>query len=334
MNDFTAVEVIRGEILESSHTGILCIVDASGMVISSFGDISRPVFPHGSINLIKAIPFLEKDVLKSFQFNEKHLAYFMGEGSTSLKQVDLARDILAKLELSEEDLECEAVQMNGHSSRLYARQAPHHLALLTLCRHNRYAVKNYNDYNHGVQADMRKILQDMIGVTLQKNVLGYDATHNPTYAVPLKTLAYTFAKLSTGSGLTKERRSIVKELFSTVQHNLDYMGQDGLFDHDIIKALKSRIYLKTGAEGVIMASLPHLGLGLALKATDGSQRAAHCMMAYVIETLLMLSGTDRKALQNHLYPALTSPDGQKLAEIVPSEQFIRALAPLRLTYAA
>ena len=44
----------------------------------------------------------------------------------------------------------------------------------------------------------------------------------------------------------------------------------------------TRIFTKSGAEGVFCAALPEAGLGLAVKADDGAGRAAQVMIAALI----------------------------------------------------
>ena len=59
----------------------------------------------------------------------------------------------------------------------------------------------------------------------------------------------------------------------------------GRFDSRVIEATGGAALVKTGAEGFISATLPGLGLGIALKVADGAQRAAKVAMAHVLVRL-------------------------------------------------
>jgi len=55
-----------------------------------------------------------------------------------------------------------------------------------------------------------------------------------------------------------------------------------------------RVFCKVGAEGVYCASLPELGLGIALKMDDGNTaRAAEVAIVALVESLLPLDDADR-----------------------------------------
>ena len=57
-----------------------------------------------------------------------------------------------------------------------------------------------------------------------------------------------------------------------------------------------RVLVKTGAEGVYCATLPHEGLGIAVKCDDGAGRAAQAITAAVIARFLPLTASERAAL--------------------------------------
>ena len=64
-------------------------------------------------------------------------------------------------------------------------------------------------------------------------------------------------------------------------HPLIVAGR-GRFDTEVMSLLGARAFTKSGAEGVFCAGLPESGLGLAVKADDGSGRAAQVMIATLI----------------------------------------------------
>ena len=57
-----------------------------------------------------------------------------------------------------------------------------------------------------------------------------------------------------------------------------------------------RAFVKTGAEGVYCAAVPHAGLGVALKCDDGASRAAEAAIAAVLAGLDVWSPAERAAL--------------------------------------
>jgi L-asparaginase II len=99
----------------------------------------------------------------------------------------------------------------------------------------------------------------------------------------------------------------------------------GRFCTDVMAALDGRVFVKTGAEGVFIASIPEKGVGVALKCEDGATRAAEAMMAAVIEALLPLDDSEREALEPWLAGELVNWNGRKVGAVRPVADAFRSL---------
>ncbi len=53
------VEIVRGDMVESVHRGIVAIVDAAGAIVRGLGDVDRPVYPRSALKPIQALPLIE-----------------------------------------------------------------------------------------------------------------------------------------------------------------------------------------------------------------------------------------------------------------------------------
>ena len=65
------------------------------------------------------------------------------------------------------------------------------------------------------------------------------------------------------------------------------------FDTIVMQALGTKVFTKTGAEGVYCAALPEQGLGIAIKCDDGAGRAAEAVMASLICAFVPLTAAQR-----------------------------------------
>jgi len=92
---------------------------------------------------------------------------------------------------------------------------------------------------------------------------------------------------------------------------------------DLSRALDGAAYVKIGAEGVYVATLPTLGLALALKCLDGTARAAEVAVATLVAKLL--GRTDDPALAGFLTQEIRDWNGQLVGEVRAGEGF----GPLR-----
>ena len=95
----------------------------------------------------------------------------------------------------------------------------------------------------------------------------------------------------------------------------------GRYCTNVIEAGEGNVLVKTGAEGVMAAALPKLGIGVAVKIDDGARRAAEAATAAV---LLAVGGLSEKAqfcLQGYAATTLTSWRGQVTGAIRAASGF-------------
>jgi L-asparaginase II len=57
-----------------------------------------------------------------------------------------------------------------------------------------------------------------------------------------------------------------------------------------------RAFVKTGAEGVFCAAIPHAGIGIALKCDDGARRASEIAIAAVLAGIDVWSPEEKASL--------------------------------------
>jgi L-asparaginase II len=346
MFDPIAVEVTRGPAVESAHAGAMCIVDVSGMVLASTGDINRAVFPRSSVKLIQALPLIETGAADALDFSNEELALICGSHTGETKHTELVSKILKKVQLDENALECAPQwprrgedkaalnKLDKEPSRLHNQCSGKHAGFLCLADHNDWPVEGYAKADHPAQKLIRQTMEELTGKLHKSEMQGADGCSMPTYALPMKTLAYAFSRLATGSGLTKERLAAVRRLMRACQLHPELASGQDMFDASVMKTLGSRIYLKSGAEGIICASLPSMGLGIIVKCTDGAERAARVMMGSVIEALIPLAEQERRALNPVFYPAITDMAGEPVGQLMPSDDFLDVLEPFKMRRAA
>jgi L-asparaginase II len=161
-------------------------------------------------------------------------------------------------------------------------------------------------------------VQDMSGAALGEAVRGTDGCSIPTFAIPLRSLALAFARFGTGHGVGPERAKAAARIRAAVAAKPYYVAGTGRFDTVAMEALKARAFMKFGAEGVYCASLPELGLGVALKCDDGGVRAAEAMMAAVIERLLPLSEAEAAVIGPLARPQLRNWNGIHVGDVRPT----------------
>src|SRR5262244_3413519 len=98
------VETTRGEMVESRHTGAAAVVDATGRVVRSWGDIDAPVFARSAIKPLQALPLVETGAADRFGLGNAELALACASHRGEPFHVETVRRWLARADLAPQDL--------------------------------------------------------------------------------------------------------------------------------------------------------------------------------------------------------------------------------------
>jgi L-asparaginase II len=114
-------------------------------------------------------------------------------------------------------------------------------------------------------------------------------------------------------------------LFHACFSEPEHVAGEGRFDTIVLRALAPSCFSKGGAEGVHCASLPQLGLGIALKIDDGAKRGSELALSEVIAALLPGAGD---ALADELEGETLNWRGLAVGRVEASEALRSAVALL------
>ena len=100
------IEITRGSRVESCHRGHIAVVDATGNLRHQLGDAEAWVCMRSLAKPFQALAVLTSGAAAAFGFGAEELALFSGSLSGQDFQVELATEILARLGLTAEALQC------------------------------------------------------------------------------------------------------------------------------------------------------------------------------------------------------------------------------------
>jgi L-asparaginase II len=267
MTNPVLVEVLRGGRVESDHRGAVSVVDASGKLLLSVGDIDQPVFPRSAVKAIQALPLVESGAADACGFGDKELALACSSHSGEPKHVELAGSMLARVGLAEEALECgahwpsnqsvtiELARSGATPSQLHNNCSGKHSGFLCTCVHNGIGTKGYVGFAHPFQKLIRETMEAVTGARHEEANSGTDGCSIPTYAVPLKSLALGFARMATGNGFGPERAKAAARLFDACMKEPFFVAGTGRACTKLMQAAPGRIFVKTGAVLVLLSSV-------------------------------------------------------------------------------
>lgn len=323
------VEVTRGRTVECRHRGALAVVDAEGKLVHSWGDVARPQFARSAIKPVQALPLIETGAADAFGLSQKEIALACASHSGEPVHVDLVQTWLDRIGLSVDDLECgarppigegpaHALIANGIcSTPAHDNCSGKHTGFLSTARHMGEPTAGYILADHPVQKRIAKAMGEMGGFDPAKAATGTDGCGIPVIGMSLKKMAWSMARMAAPDSLTPERADAARRIVLAMAAEPHLVAGEGRFDALAIPAGNGAFVTKAGAEGVHVAIVPKLGLGMALKIDDGAKRAADCAAASVLQILGLLDAQGEETLTRFLESPVPNAAGITVGVIRP-----------------
>ena len=338
------VELWRGDIVESFHRGAFAVVDADGGMLRQGGDIGRPVYARSAVKALQALPLVASGAAERFGLTNEELALACASHGGQPEHVAAATSMLAKAGLDVDVLECGTHwPSNELASRALAASGRSPCPLHNNCsgKHSGFAclgalmagdadrarglLRGYVEPDHPVMREISASLESATGTRLADAPRATDGCSIPTFGIPLRALAHAFARLGTGTGLAPERARAAARLREAVAAAPLMVAGMGRLDTRLMDHFGARVFCKVGAEGVYCATLPELGLGIALKMDDGNTaRAAEVAIVALIEALLPLDDADRAFVAPLRDVRLTNWNGRVVGRLAAATAFVQS----------
>ena len=321
------VEVTRGGVVESLHRGAACVYDATGARVLAWGNVETPVFPRSAVKLLQAVPFLETGAADVCQTNFNELALACASHGGERPHVAVARAWMERLGLEEGHLACgphfpyeaaatnELIRAGETPSTLHNNCSGKHLAMLATALAKGEPVEGYQEPDHPVQRRVRDTMSELTGEDLSQAPVGIDGCGVPNWGITLAAMARAMARIADPHGLRVARQSAIRRLRNAVARNPFMVAGTGRFCTALIGRKSTELYVKTGAEGVFVASLYELGVGVALKIDDGAKRASEVALAAILRYLEVLDDADWEALAEFAAPPILNRAGRVVGDI-------------------
>jgi L-asparaginase II len=330
MSNPVLVEVLRGALVESRHSGAVAVVDADGASVLAIGDVTTPIFPRSAVKALQALVLVESGAADRFGFGDEELALACASHSGEPGHVAGVERMLAKAELDAAALACGAhwplsqpatvaLARTGQPSALHNNCSGKHAGFICDACALGAVHTGYWKPEHPVQREVRAVLENLTGVALTEDRRAIDGCSVPTWAIPLRNLAHGFAKFGSGRGLEAERSKAAARLRAACAKKPWHVAGTGRFCTEIMQLFGPRVFVKTGAEGVYCGALPGQGLGIAIKCDDGAGRAAQAIMAALIARFLPLANAEHAALAHFARPILRNWNGFEVGALRVTE---------------
>ena len=291
------VEIWRGPMAESVHSGHAVICGSGGDVREVWGDPATLILPRSSAKMIQALPLVESGAAAAHGLTSEQLALACASHNGAPIHTTRVNAWMADLGLGDDDFRCGAHDPMGPNDRdamIRAGETPcqvhnncsgKHAGFLTLVRHLK-AGPEYLDIDHAVQRACLAAFEE----TVEETSPGYgiDGCSAPNHASTLHGMARAMAAFASATAGADARQSAMVALREAMMAHPELVAGEGRACTELMRACKEPVALKTGAEAFYIAIIPGRQLGVALKIADGATRAAECVIAALLVRLGVL----------------------------------------------
>ena len=333
------VELTRGNLVESLHSGCAAVVDASGNLLAALGDPHYVTFLRSSSKPFQILPLLENGGAEAFRLTERDIALMCASHSGTDEHLAAILDLQKKVGVQESDLLCgthpvyhqptqEALLRRGESPTPNRHNCSgKHTGFLAQAVLRSLPKDDYIQPAHPVQQSVLQTFAEMVNYPAEKVVIGIDGCSAPVFAVPLYHAAWGLARLADPRGLPEKRAEACRRVTRAMAAEPFMVAGPDRFDTLAMEAGQGKFICKAGAEGYqAIAVMPGaLGenspaLGIAFKVSDGDPagRARPVIAVEILRQLGLLNMDDiRTGLAKVAARPLTNWRGLEIGEIRP-----------------
>ncbi|MEO9139777.1 MAG: asparaginase [Jatrophihabitans sp.] len=293
-----ALEVTRGDLVESTHRATVVLLGADGTTAAALGDPEQTVFARSSWKPLQAVALLRA----GFSGDSAEVALACASHDGERVHLDTVRAVLEAAGLDESALRCPAALPSGAdalAAYLVSGGRPaavchncsgKHAAMVATSVRNGWDLASYLAPEHPIQRAIAIELESRCGAPITFTAV--DGCGAPAHALPLRSLAQGF------SALTTARDPFATRVVTAMRSHPRLVGGSARAVSDLLAEVDGLI-AKDGAEGVWAAALPD-GRAFAAKVADGSARALPPLLA----AALTYWGFDGPAVRSWSAPAI------------------------------
>ena len=321
------VDFIRGKEIESSHQVKVLVTNANGKTLLSTKNDNEFFFPRSSIKIFQAIPFAMSSAIKDYRLSNKHIALACSSHKGEEFHIRELKKWISKINLKTKNLQCGVhgpLDKKASEKIIYSRRefnelhnncAGKHLAMLTSCLANSQSIKNYLDYNHTHQKNIRKIFNKFTETKLSKKNFSLDGCSAPQYSFKIKYISKALNNLIKSYKNNYHYTEQVRILVNSILENPEFIGGTSSFDTKVIKTSKRKIFCKSGAEGVFLFVDIQKEISGVIKITDGNERAIPITILNIFKKLKIMNNEELKNLEKKEKFDLQNHAGKKIGHI-------------------
>ena len=319
----------RGGYPENVFYGSVAVVDRSGKLIASVGDVDAPIFTRSALKPLQALPLVANPRFAEYALTAKEIALLCSSHNGEAIHADTAKRLLAKIGLTDSALQCgshapywykwnnQRPEEGKRWSSYFHNCSGKHSGMLLQAKLLAASTETYLEPENAVQKLIRDAVAYATGASDPAAMSwGTDGCSAPNFAVPLKGLANAFAWLSRTEDDARYGGA-PRKLFEAMAAHPEMVSGEGRNDLALATAGRGDWATKVGADGVQTLASRSRGIGIAAKLSNGNGEALMVAFCEVLEQLNMLDAEARAVLAPWAGASIKSVRGIEVGRLQP-----------------
>ena len=318
------MEVLRGDVVESSHRVHVAVVHAGQGLTASAGNPAHYSFVRSAIKMFQVLPLVEAGGVDELGLTGEELALCVASHGGEPLHVAAARSILAKIEIGEAALACgphlplhepaahAMIAAGEKPGKIHNNCSGKHAGMLACCVVQQWPTEGYHQPGHPLQQRVRSTLMRWMRVDAEAVSQAVDGCGLPTFALSLDAVAEGCARFAAAAA---EGAAAPARIVDAMVRHPEFVAGTNRLDTDLMRVAHGRVFAKVGAEGFYCAGVPSLKLGIALKVEDGARRAAEPALLAVLHRLGAIGAPELDQLPDYFRPRILNTRQEKVGSI-------------------
>lgn len=290
------LEEHRGDLLECTHYGHICIVGDNENIEYYVGDVDFVSYLRSSAKPIQAIPVIKHGLQEKYKFTHKETTILTGSHRAEPFHVKAIEGMMRKLDIEDSDFVClptyplqekaklDLVRDNKPMRSIYHNCSGKHLGIMALCKFLGCSIENYYEIENLAQQEILEHISIISNYPKEKIKIGIDGCGVPVFAMPMRYLANAYMRMACPDTIQDKsiRESVVK-ITNLMNENYEMVSGTDLICSLLLK--DPNIVAKGGAKGVYCFGLRKERLGIAIKVMDGAEFPWPYIVASILEQI-------------------------------------------------
>jgi L-asparaginase II len=310
--------VVRSGLEESVHVGHLAVCDLDGRLVARAGDDDREVFMRSCTKPLQAAVSLA--AIGDEELPDRELAVMCASHNAEPVHLGAVRALLERAGLGPEALRTppsyplDDAEMARAQLRhpLFSDCSGKHAGMLLACVRAGWSTDTYPRRSHALQRRVLRAVERATGVGEVR--LGVDGCGVPVHGVPLRAVATLYARFGMPERLPDLEAETMRATGAMVAEPYMVAGRDR-FETALMQASPG-VLAKDGAEALCCVSVPQMGIGVALKVSDGGFRAVAPAMLETLRQLDALDAASLAMLEPYAHPKVRG-GGEAVGQVEP-----------------